>query len=191
MVNKSVKEIEENMEERYNPLKEIEDKINEFANSSGDFSNGVPENVVKLIDISKKDKDALGSGRDDFDPIMKASIANDEKNFKESMSLSDQAQLHIQDLKDNFDASYEDIAKVLKDEFGYDNSVTSEELEDYEKRQDPKSKEATSGEIETAAENMKDEGFSDEHVLKQLQAIYDYSYSELRKILKGYLDEDF
>ena len=65
------------------PLKDIEDKMHEFANSSADFSTMTPE---KLIDISDKDKDAIGSGREDFDVIMKDTIDNQEK-IEEFMSV--------------------------------------------------------------------------------------------------------
>lgn len=66
-----------------NPLKDIEDKMNEFANSSADFSDLAPE---KLIDIADKDNEGLGSGRDDFDKIMKDVIDNQDK-IKEGLSV--------------------------------------------------------------------------------------------------------
>ncbi len=68
-----------------NPLKDINDKINEFANSAADFSAMTPE---KLIDITDKDKDALGSGREDFDAIMKPAVDN-KASIPESIKESD------------------------------------------------------------------------------------------------------
>ena len=74
-----------------NPLKEIEGKMSEFANSSGDFSAMAPE---KLIDIADKDKDALGPGRDDFDAIMEPAVENKD-SFPESKKKVKEAGLSV------------------------------------------------------------------------------------------------
>ncbi len=56
-----------------NPLKDIEDKMKEFANSAADLNSYTPE---KLIDIADKEENGDGSGRDDFDNIIQDAIDN-------------------------------------------------------------------------------------------------------------------
>ena len=105
--------------------------------------------------------------------------------LEEDMSLSDMAQMHIADWRD-VGVSDEEIFEKLRDMYGYDNHLSSEEVELFDRRNDPETKEAASGDIEDEYMNMRDEGFGNDEVLKQLQALYDYSYSELKSIIGDY-----